>query len=144
MTTIALIQNQFGVLNAPDVTSLTGMQTQIYNLFHEVLVEESGYTIQRATSLVNYRLQYPDGKPDVVITAPFPTEGNPISGFTELLEIHRAFPAAFLIVWSGRSENAIRDTIKQDYSNAVYYTGSVLDCAEDFADLIFEHFRKKK
>lgn len=144
MTTIALIQSQFGVLNAPDITSLTGMQTQIYNKFFEVLVEESGYMVERATNLANYHLQYPAGKPDVVIAAPFPTEGNPAGAFAELLEISRAFPNVFLIIWSGRPEQAIRDTIARDYPNAVYYTGSVLDCAEDFADLIFEHTRKKK
>ncbi len=144
MTTIALIQNQFGVLNALDVTTLTGMQTQIFKKFFEVLVEESGYELERATNLANYRLQYPDGKPDVVIAAPFPTEGNPAGAFAELLEIRRTFSDAFLIIWSGRSENAIRETVGRDYPGAIYYTGSVLDCAEDFADLIFEHSRKKK
>lgn len=144
MTTVALIQNQFTVFNAPDVTSLNGMQGQIYTKFFEVLVEESGYTIERATTLDNYHLQYPNGNPDVVIVAPFPSEGNPVAAFTEIREIKDAFPKAGLIIWSGRSEKAIAETIGHDHPDAAYYTGSVLDCADDFADLIYEQLRKKR
>lgn len=140
MSTLALIQNMHPSLNVTDPNQLGGFGRQVYDRFFEVLVEESGHLIQNAHSLSDYQRQYETAaRPDVVICAPFPYEGNLAPGFVELQAIKDAFPDTPIIVWSDRSEESLKKTVLDEYHIAEYYTGTLLDSAEDFADLILKH-----
>lgn len=138
MASIAIIQDKHRVLNEPNANGLTGFSKQMYEQFFEVLVEESGHTIFTADSLESYLQQHPT-EVDVVICAPFPEIGNVAPGFIALSTIKDAFPTATIIVWSDRSEAAIEQSVLNDYGVAAYYTGNLIDAADDFADLIFKH-----
>lgn len=138
MAIVALIQNIHQALNIADPKQLTGLGRQVYDRFFEVLVEESGHTIQTAHSLEDYQRRYTE-KPAVVICAPFPDEGNLAPGFAKLSAIQQAFPDAPVIVWSDRSEASIKKTVLEEYGVVDYYTGTLLQSAEDFADLILKY-----
>jgi hypothetical protein len=138
MATVALIQNLYPALNAPDPSQLAGVAQQMYHKFFEVLVEESGHIIQLARHLDDYWRDY-EGSPDLVICAPFPQEGNVAPGFVELQTIQNAFPGVPVIVWASRDEASIKASALNDYGVAHYYTGTLLDSPGDFADLILEY-----
>lgn len=138
MTTIAVIQSLYPVLN-DDPASLSGFSKQVYEKFFEVLVEESGYTVHTAKTLEEYQeKEYPPA-PDVVVCAPFAEIGNPAPGFVELTRFKNTFPNANLIVWSNRTEGAIRKSAIEEYGAKEFYTGNLLQAADDFADMIFSY-----
>ncbi len=138
MATVAIIQNKHRVLNEPNARRLSGFSKQVYDGFFEVLVEESGHTLYLADTLENYLQQHPTTV-DVVICAPFPEIGNVAPGFAALGTIKDAFPETALIVWSDRPEEAIRQSTLNDYGAVAYYGGTLIDAANDFADLILKH-----
>lgn len=138
MATVAIIQNKHRILNEPTARGLSGFSKQVYEGFFEVLVEESGHTIFTADSLESY-LQHHPTTVDVVICAPFPEIGNVAPGFVALSAVKDAFPKAALIVWSDRPEEAIRQSSLNDYGAVAYYSGTLIDAANDFADLILKH-----
>ncbi len=139
MATVAIIQNMYQALHTATPDQLTGMAQQVYYRFYDVLVEESGHTLQMARSLDDYQLRQHDSGPNLVICAPFPEMGNVAPGFAELGRIQAAFPDVPVIVWSDRQEDSIKNSVLEDYGAAHYYTGMVLNAPDDFADLILEY-----
>lgn len=138
MATIALIQNLFSVLNVPEAARVTGFSKQLYEKFFEILVDESGHDIQRAESLEAYQAEkHP--KPDMVICAPFPEIGNLAPGFAELQRFRDAFPETPLVVWANRDEDALRERVIEDFGVVAFYTGTLLDAGDDFADMVLDH-----
>ena len=140
MATIALIQDLFKALNTDRPEVISDFAKQMHHKFYEVLVDESGHEIQRATSLDEY-LSMNLPAPDIVICAPYPEEGNLAPGMAELGRLRNHFGETPLIVWSNRDEDSIRETALNDYDVAEYYTGTLLDAPDDLADLILEHTR---
>lgn len=138
MATIALIQNQFSVLNAPNAKRLSGFEKQLYTKFFETLVDESGHAIQTAKTLKDYQAESFD-TPDIIICTPFNEVGNLAPGFADLARIMQAFPGKPVVVWSTREEEVVRVTVLEDHKAAAYYTGTLLDAPDDFADLVLEH-----
>ncbi|MFP4324048.1 MAG: hypothetical protein ACLFTK_16455 [Anaerolineales bacterium] len=126
------------MLNDRNPGALSGFQKQVYQRFFEILEDESGFTIQRATSLDAW-LEATHPEPDIVICAPFPEMGNLAPGLAELGRIRDRFPTQPLIIWSTRDEAAVAQTARDDYGAVAYYQGSLLDAPEDFADLILEY-----
>lgn len=141
MATIALIQRLHPALNESDPGQLNSFAQQVHHRFFEVLEEESGHTIQTARTLEDYQRDF-DTQPDIIICAPLPESGNLAPGLMKLRQIQETFPGIPLIVWSNRTEEAIRKTVVEEYGAVSYYTGTPLDAADDFADLILEHLEK--
>jgi len=137
MTTIAVIQNIFSVLNEKNPQRLTGFTKQLHQKFFEVLVEESGYEVICTPSLEDYQAEERP-KADILICAPFPEEGNLAKGFTQLATLRDAFPDIPLVVWSTRSESSIEQTVLEDHNASRYYTGTLMDAPDDFADMMLE------
>lgn len=138
MATVALIQKLFHVLNEKNLNHLSGFSRQVYEKFFEVLEDESGHSIQRAESLEEYQAGGYD-KPDIVICAPFPEIGNLAPGFAELERIRAFFGAETpIIIWSPRNETALRQRVLEEFGAAAFYTGTLLDAPNDFADMILE------
>ena len=138
MTVVAIIQNTHRVLNEPNADGLSGFTKQVYEKFFDILVEESGHDLQLAKDLESYDSTYSD-TPDVVICSPFPETGNVAPGFMELTRFINRFPDIPIIVWSDRNENAIQDSVLNEYHVAHYYTGTLIDSPDDFADLILKY-----
>ncbi|PJF42165.1 MAG: hypothetical protein CUN55_10375, partial [Phototrophicales bacterium] len=134
---VAIIQNKHRILNK-SAKELSGFSKQVHENFFEVLVEESGHEVFTAESLESYLEKYSTDV-DVVICAPFPDIGNVAPAFALLGKIREAFPNASIIVWSDRPEEAIRQTSLTEYGAVAYYTGTLIDAANDFADLIFKY-----
>ncbi|HLA42554.1 MAG TPA: hypothetical protein VJZ27_03905 [Aggregatilineales bacterium] len=135
---IALIQNLFQTLKADSPDRLTGFAKQVYEKFFEVLVDESGHEVLRAESLDEY-LKQGYGKPDIVICTPFQEIGNLAPGFAELGRILKAFEGVPVIVWSNRDEAVIRVTVLEDQGATEYYTGTLLNAPDDFADMVLKY-----
>jgi hypothetical protein len=138
MAVIAIIQNQHKLLNEPNANNLEGLSRQLYERFYEVLVDESGHEVLPAPDLSSFSDSYSQ-LPDLVICAPLPDSGNVAPGFVRLSEIKDHFPDIPLIVWSQRTEQAVATAIVEDYGVAHYYTGTLMDSADDFADLILKY-----
>lgn len=138
MAILAIIQDKHRILNEPTATNLSGFSKQIYKKFFDVLVEESGHDLQIAKDLEDYDRIYKQ-EPDLVICAPLPEEGNIAPGFVELGRFQDRFPNTPIIVWSDRSEASIEASVLNDYGAAHYYTGTLIDSPDDFADLILKY-----
>lgn len=136
MAIIAIIQNLYPELNIPDPKELNTLAQKLYQQFFEVLAEESGHILQLARALDNYQA---DQAPDLVICAPFPSSGNLAPGFTELMQFQTTFKDTPIIVWSDREEAALKQSTLEDYGVAHFYTGNLMNAAEDFADLIIQY-----
>jgi DNA-binding NarL/FixJ family response regulator len=139
MATVAIIQNLHSILHMEDTKTLSGMGKMMYTKFYDVLVEESGHNIHMSRDLDTHLLKYKDEVPDMVICTPLPETGNLAPGLRELKRIREAFPKAPVVVWSNREEAAIQKTVTEEYGAVRYYNGSILDCADDFADIILEY-----
>lgn len=137
MAKIALIQNLFPMLHSKNSNQLTGLSKQLYDKFFEILVEESGHELQQETSLEAYQAAEYD-QPDLVICTPIPEIGNVAPGLAELAQIRQAFPDTPLIVWAIRNEEAIRRAVLEDYQAVAYYTGTLVDASDYFADMVLE------
>lgn len=138
MAVIALIQNQYRILNEADASNLEGLSSQLYERFFEVLVEESGHNVLVAPDLQTFVETYTQA-PDLVICAPLPTSGNVAPGFVQLSAIRDRFANTPIIVWSQRTEDSIAASVVDDYGAMHYYTGTLMDSADDFADLILKY-----
>lgn len=138
MAIIALIQDQHRILNEPDARNLEGLSKQLYERFFEVLVEESGHDILAAENLEAFIDAYRQN-PDLVICTPLPESGNIAPGFVALSAIKDHFADIPVIVWSQRTESSIEDSVIDDYGVVHYYTGTLMDSADDFADLILKY-----
>lgn len=137
MATIAVIQSHFSVLNE-ELRRLTGFSKQVYQKFFEVLVEESGHTVHTAKTIEEYQ-QKGYARPDMIICVPFPEIGNPAPGFAEIKRFQDTFGDTPLIVWSTRSEEAIRSGVLEDYGAKAYYQGTLLEAPDDFADMVLKY-----
>jgi len=141
MAVIALIQKLFPTLNYSTSKNLSGFSKQVYDRFFEILVEESGHTLQKADSLEEYQGQnFPP--PDLVICTPIPEIGNVAPGLADLRQIRDTFPDTPLVVWSNRDEAAIKKTVLEDYKAVRYYTGNLLEAGDDIADMALEYTRR--
>lgn len=137
MARIALIQDQFSILNETRTSVLAPFERQLHEKFFEVLVEESGHEIDRAKTLEDYQKQgY--AQPDLVICAPFSPEGNLAPGFAALSKIRQTFGDTPIVVWSSRDEEVVRVSSLEDHGAARYYTGTLLDAPDDFADMVLD------
>ena len=139
MATIAIIQNLHTILHMEDAKQLGGMAQMMYNKFYEILVEESGHEIHMSRDLDTHLHKYKDETPDMVICTPLPETGNLAPGLRNLKLIREAFPDVPVVVWSNREEEAIQKTVIEEYGAVRCYTGSILDCGDDFADMILEY-----
>lgn len=137
MATIAVIQSLFSVLN-DDPSRLSGFTKQVHEKFFEVLVEESGHIVHTAKTLEDYQEKgYP--QPDIFICAPFPEIGNPAPAFGEIKQFQETFPNAPMIIWSTRTEEAIRKSVLEEYGVKEYYTGTLIEAPDDFADMVLKY-----
>lgn len=139
MATVAIIQNLHSVLHMEDAKQLSGMAQMMYTKFYDVLVEESGHDIHMSRDLDTHLLKYKGEMPDMVICTPLPQTGNLAPGLRELKRIQESFPNVPIVVWSEREEAAVQKTVTEEYGAIQYYTGSILDCADDFADMILKY-----
>lgn len=142
MAVIALIQKLFPTLNLRNSNGLTDFSKQVYDRFFEILVEESGHTIQRADSLEEYQSKNYPAPPDLVICTPIPEIGNVAPGFEALQAIRDAFGDTPVVVWSNRDEAAIKKAVLEDYKAVRYYMGTLLEAGDDIADMVLEYTRR--
>lgn len=136
MAKIALIQDLFPSLRRPDSRNQFAVDSK--KRFFEILVEESGHEVYQAENLSDYQAKgYPT--PDFLICTPFPESGNLAGGIEKLMALRDAFPDVPLVVWSERTEEAIKKTALEEFGAVAFYQGTIISAGDDFADMVLKY-----
>lgn len=136
MAKIALIQDLFPNLRRPDSRNQFAVDSK--KRFFEILVEESGHEVYQAENLSDYEAKgYP--APDFLVCTPFPESGNLAPGIEKLAAIRDAFPDVPMVVWSGRTEEALQKTALEEFGAVAFYSGNIISAADDFADMVLKY-----